>query len=171
MRESSALFLVGRFGRPHGLSGEISAELEPGFPGELAAGSAVFWRRDEELRPLTIAAVRPHAGRLLLSLEEIGDVESARLLTGGDLCLAEKPAAPPDFYYSHEIAGWSCQDPAGAALGTATGVEETPAGALLSFRTPAGKEVLVPFVRPIIVRIDRDSRKIVLDMPEGLMDL
>lgn len=165
------MFLVGRVRRPHGLSGEVSVELVPGFPGELAPGSGVLWLRDGAPRPLTVSAARPHAGRLLLCFKEIEDIESARALSGGDLCVAQKPAAPEDFYYSHEIAGWSCEDPGRRVLGVATGVEVTPAGALLAFQTPAGKEVLVPFVRPIVVSIDRGSRRIVLDLPEGLMEL
>ena len=165
------MFLVGRVRRPHGLSGEISVELVPGFPGELVPGSGVLWMRDAELRPLTVSAVRPHAGRLLLRFEGIEDIESAGTLSGGDLCVTQKPAAPQDFYFSHEIAGWTCEDPAGGALGVATGVAPAPAGALLTFQTPAGKEVLVPFVRPIVVAIDRGSRRIVLDLPEGLMEL
>jgi 16S rRNA processing protein RimM len=165
------LFLVGRVRRPHGLSGEVSVELVAGFPGEITPGCGLLWQKGGALRPLTVSAVRPHAGRLLLCFEGIDGIQSATALSGGDLCVAEAPAAPRDFYYSHEIAGWRCEDPGGTALGEATGVEETPAGALLLLRTPAGKEVLVPFVRPIVARIDRDSRRIVLDMPEGLMDL
>jgi 16S rRNA processing protein RimM len=50
-------------------------------------------------------------------------------------------------------------------------LEETPAGPQLTLDSPGGKEVLVPFVHPIVVEIDRRDRRIVLDPPEGLMDL
>ena len=86
------MFLVGRVRRPHGLLGEVSVELVPGFPSELVPGSGVLWMRETELRSLTVSAVRPHAGRLLLRFEGIEGIESAGTLSGGDLCVAQKPA-------------------------------------------------------------------------------
>jgi ribosomal 30S subunit maturation factor RimM len=41
----------------------------------------------------------------------------------------------------------------------------------LTLRTPAGKEVLVPFVHPLVVAIDAPAQRIVLELPDGLMDL
>jgi 16S rRNA processing protein RimM len=34
-----------------------------------------------------------------------------------------------------------------------------------------GTEALVPFVHGIVVEVDRENRRIVLDPPEGLMEL
>ena len=34
-----------------------------------------------------------------------------------------------------------------------------------------GREALVPFVHGIVVEVDRGARRIVIDPPEGLMDL
>jgi 16S rRNA processing protein RimM len=42
---------------------------------------------------------------------------------------------------------------------------------LLSVETRPGKIALVPFVHGIVVEVDREGRRIVLDPPEGLMDL
>jgi 16S rRNA processing protein RimM len=41
---------------------------------------------------------------------------------------------------------------------------------MLSIET-GGREALVPFVWPIVVRVDREARRIVLDPPEGLLEL
>jgi 16S rRNA processing protein RimM len=165
------LFVVGRIRRPHGVSGETSLEPLRGFFGELSPGSSVLWSRGGEVRNLTIVSTRRHAERLLIRFEGVDDLEAARALTGGDLGLSQAPPAPADFYYSHEIAGWRCEDGSGRPIGVATGVEETPGGALLRLETPEGKEVLVPFVRPIVIRIERGEGRIVLDLPEGLLEL
>ena len=53
----------------------------------------------------------------------------------------------------------------------ASGLEHTPAGPMLSVDVGAGREALVPFVHPIVVEVDREGRRIVLDPPEGLLDL
>ena len=34
-----------------------------------------------------------------------------------------------------------------------------------------GREILVPFRRPIVTRVDREAREIELDPPDGLLEL
>ena len=51
-----------------------------------------------------------------------------------------------------------------------TGLEKTAAGPILSIDV-AGREALVPWTRPIVVSVDREARRIVLDPPEGLLEL
>ena len=42
---------------------------------------------------------------------------------------------------------------------------------MLSVDVGGGREALVPFVHPIVVDVDRAARRIVLDPPEGLLEL
>jgi len=122
-------------------------------------------------RALRITSARGHGRRLLLRFDEVDTLDGARSLAGGHLAVTEAPPAPNDFFYSHEISGWTCEDGSGRRIGIATGVAETPAGPMLTLDAPGRKDVLVPFVRPIVVRMDRDGKRIVLDLPEGLLDL
>ena len=79
---------------------------------------------------------------------------------------------PEDFYYSHRIEGWRCEDTRGNELGRAAGLERTPGGGpMLSVDTGRAEPVSIPFTRPIVVSVDAKRRRIVLDPPEGLMDL
>lgn len=167
------MLLVGLVRRPHGREGELSVEPVTSFPGRFRPGLPLIWRRDGVERGLTLAAVRPHGGRLLLAFEGVEGIEAARELAGGELSVEEDAAVapPPGFYYGHEIAGWRCEDRAGRSLGVAAGLEQTQAGPLLAVDTPERKGVLVPFVEGIVARVDRDGRRIVLDPPDGLMDL
>ncbi len=148
-------------------------ELLGDFAGFFEPGARFTWKEGDRARELALTAVRSRGRQLLLSFEGIADPEAARELTGGVLCVPreELPRATPDFYWTHEIRGWRCEDPAGKELGIVEFLEETPAGPQLTLETSAGKQVLVPFVRPLVAEIDRDRRRIVLDLPEGLMDL
>jgi len=159
--------------RPHGLSGEVSAEVVTDFPERFVPGSTFVWRRGDRERTLTLSSARPHGRRLLLVFDGVADAASARDLCGGDLEVSESDAypAPEGFFYSHEIRGWRCEDPQGAVLGEAADLENTPAGPLLSVDRGDGRIALVPFVHGIVVRIDREARTIVLDPPEGLLEL
>ena len=169
----SSLLAVGVVGRRHGLDGEVSVEPLEVFASLFEAGARFTWKDGDRVRELTLAAGRKHGKRLLLSFEGIEDPETARGLTGGLLCVPRErlPRISPDFYWTHELEGWRCEDPAGGTLGIVRLLEETPAGPQLTLETPGGKEALVPFVRPMVVEIDRDGKRIVLDLPEGLLDL
>jgi 16S rRNA processing protein RimM len=159
--------------RTHGLAGEVTVEPLGDFVDDFRPGERYVWKSGGSARELKLSGKRGHSGRMFLAFEEITDVDAARELAGGVLCVPPDrlPERPPDFYGTDEIAGWRCEDPAGLLLGAAELLEETPAGPQLTLRTPAGKEVLVPFVRPLVVSIDAASQRIVLDLPDGLMDL
>jgi 16S rRNA processing protein RimM len=120
-----------------------------------------------------IGTVRPHADRLLIRFDGFADVEAARSLAGGDLWIPESEAAavPDDYYYAHEVEGWRCDDTAGRELGRAVVIERTAGGPMLLLDAGGPEPVPVPFVRPIVVSVERATRRIVLDPPEGLLEL
>jgi 16S rRNA processing protein RimM len=173
MPDLPEFLVVARIQRPHGLTGEVSASVLTDFPERFVPGGVFVWKRGSDERSLTLSAVRPHGGRLLLAFEGIDGPEDARSLSGGDLCVSAGDAvpAPPGFFYDHEIRGWVCEDAAGRRLGEAAGLESTPAGPLLSVEIRPGKVALVPFVEGIVLEVDRPGRRIVLDPPEGLLEL
>lgn len=167
------MLAVGRIRKPHGLSGEVSVEVWTDFPERFAAGVPLVWRGAGGERSLVLEGVRGHRDQMLLRFQGVNDVDAARALQGGELLVAEEDAhpAPGDFFYEHEIRGFACEDADGRALGVASGLERTPAGPMLSLDVGSGREALVPFVHPIVVTVDRAARRIVLDPPEGLLEL
>ena len=173
MTDSPELLVVGRVERPHGIAGEASVSVLTDFPERFAAGATFLWKRGEESREVRIVSARPHARRMLVRFEGVADAAGARALAGGDLWIAASEAHPPPagFFYEHEIRGWVCEDTSGRRLGEAAGLARAPGAPLLSIETAPGKIALVPFVHGIVVSVDRDARRIVLDPPEGLMDL
>jgi 16S rRNA processing protein RimM len=167
------MLLVGIVRRPHGLDGEVSVEPLTDVRDRFAPGVRVEWRRGEEARALVVRSARPHGERLLISFEGFAGVDTARALSGGELAVAEGEAAPPPpgWYMSHQVEGWRCEDRQGRLAGHVRLLETTPAGPLLSIETPSGKEALVPFVHPIVVFVDEAERRIVIDPPEGLLEV
>jgi 16S rRNA processing protein RimM len=167
------VILVGIVHRPHGREGEVSVEAVTSFPERFTPGLTLHWRHAGDERPLVLAGARPHGGRLLLRFDGVDGRDAARALAGGELFVPDEAAVPPPegFYYGHEVAGWRCEDRSGRPLGTAAGLEATPAGPLLTVDTPDRRGVLVPFVAGIVVAVDRAGQRIVLDPPEGIWDL
>jgi len=143
------------------------------FPDRFVAGLTLLWRRGEAERELTVASVGGHGARIRLRFQGIEDADSARGLSGGDLWVREEDAvpAPEDFYYSHQVEGWRCEDTGGRALGRVSKLERTAGGAMLSIDIGGAEPVSVPFTRPIVVSVDAENERIILDPPEGLMEL
>jgi 16S rRNA processing protein RimM len=63
-----------------------------------------------------------------------------------------------------------CAD--GTPVGKVSEVLHTAAGELLAVKADAdGREVLVPFVAAIVTSVSREDATIVIDPPDGLLDL
>jgi 16S rRNA processing protein RimM len=123
---------------------------------------------------LTIEAVRPHQGRLLITFEGVADRGVGEGLRGLLLCVDSGEVAPPtdpDEFLDHQLVGLTAVDPAGEKLGEVVRVEHAPASDLLHLRLPDGRTALVPFVRAIVPEVDLAGGRVVLTPPGGLLDL
>ena len=166
--------VVGRIGKPHGVSGEVTVDVRTDDPdARFATGSSL--RTDPAERgPLTVAAVHPRSGGLVLAFEGVGSREAAEALRGTVLVVdsAELPAIEePDEWYDHQLVGLAAVDAAGAPLGEVAEVVHAPASDLLVVRDADGREHLVPFVRELVPAVDVPGGRVVIDPPEGLFDL
>lgn len=164
--------VIGRVLKPHGLKGEVTVEVLTDFPERFSEGLRVRLSGDvREAREVRIAAVRPHQGRVLLTFEGISNVSAAETLRNAELSVNVQDVAPrPDGYVYHwEIEGAEAVDAAGKPLGRVTKLEDAGGRPLLVLETPRGPRD-VPFVSPIVVSVDVPAKRVVLDLPPGLLD-
>ncbi len=168
--------VVARVGRTHGIRGEVTVEVRTDAPGErFVPGARLQVTGDHELagvEVLTVASARDHNGTLLLAFEEVLDRTAAEALRGAVL-EADVPEEvdEPDAWYDHQLVGLRALDPAGGELGEVVGVEHLPAQDLLLIRRPDGARRMVPFVAAIVPTVDVAGGVLVVDPPEGLLDL
>ena len=125
---------------------------------------------DGALRPVRGSRPGP-GGAWLLTLEGVGDRDAAAALTGREVCVPREvlPEAPEDTYLA-DLLGLAVVDRAGRALGTVAGVETSGAQDLLTVDGPDGPWLL-PAVEAFLVEVDRTAGRLVVDVPEGLVDL
>ena len=186
--------VVGRIARPHGIRGQVVVNLETDFPHErFQPGAEFFVKRKAvgdglqavpgraEARPLpempdvqrvVIATVRFHNERPIIGFEGVGDMNAAIDLAGSELRIPveQLAALPPDMFYRHDLVGCAVDAADGSNIGTVTEVEGTLGGSRLVVATSRG-EVLVPLAAEICRSIDVAGRRIVIEPPEGLLDL
>ena len=165
--EHGAPVPIARLGRPHGLAGELSATpLWDGDPSPLV-GLEVSVEGEPVRR--TIESIRG-AGRWIVALSGVESPEDARLLVNRHLLVSAEalPGSASEAPYHFELIGMSVVDRDGRELGTVRAIEEAPAGDLLVL--DADGRVLIPF-RPMVVEIDRERRRLVVELPEGLLEV
>ncbi|MFH1679194.1 MAG: ribosome maturation factor RimM [Candidatus Eisenbacteria bacterium] len=164
---------LGTFGRVHGLRGEVrlrvSRLLEPAIPG---LPRVFLAREDGESRALSIEGARPHGDAFLLKLEGIDDRTGAEALRGAEVEAAREDleAAGAEGPFVEDLVGLRVETREGRAIGTLEDVLEYPAGDLYKVRGD-GAEHLIPAVPAIVVAIDLEDGRMVVDPPPGLLDI
>jgi 16S rRNA processing protein RimM len=165
--------------RLRGAGGRLSATLVPGGIDQLAGRRSVIAGRigGPPGRSLEIESVQTYGRRLAIKFSGIDDPGAAEALVGLDLLLPEDSLAalPEGSFYVHELVGMRVLTRDGREVGRVRRVDETGAAApLLAVAprpdSPETEEILVPAARSICVAIDRDTRTITLDPPEGLLE-
>ena len=176
--ESTDTVVVGRIGRPHGVRGLATVEVRTDDPDLRFAPGAVLTTEPPERGPLTVVDKRWHSGTLLLQLagpdgEVFGDREAVDTLRNTQLLVpvADLPELEdPDSFYDHQLVGLAAQLPDGTVLGEVTAVRHEGTELLVVAR-PGGSELLVPFVSTIVPTVDVAAGHLVVDPPEGLLEL
>jgi 16S rRNA processing protein RimM len=166
--------------RPHGIRGEVVADLLTDFPDRFAAHPSVHLQAPGAAVPNRTAQVvqaRPHAGRMLLKLSGCDSMNDAEALRGFVIVIPWEERAPldSDSVYIADLIGCRLVDTtSGHAVGEIIGVdrESSQLDLLVVLPTQAGRgELLVPFVKAYAPAWDLDQRTIRMALPEGLLDL
>lgn len=165
--------VVGRIVKPHGLRGEVVVEVMSDVPERFSVGSDLLMIPESggASSTIRIGGRRRHGAQLLVVVEGVEDREGAEALRGAWLEVGRDrvPAAPTGSYYYYQLLGCTCRDRRDGDLGSVVDVVEDGGGLLLVVRD-GHRELLVPFVEAMVVRIDPDEGIIELDLPAGLLE-
>lgn len=165
--------VVGRIGRAHGVRGEVAVDVRTDAADQRFAPGAELATDPPADQPLTVVATRWHSGRLLVRFDGVDDRSAAEALRGTMLVAdsAESPATAEDEWWDHELVGLVAVRPDGARLGEVREVVHAPGQDLLVVHREGGGEALVPFVAAIVTAVDVAGGSLVVDPPEGLLEL
>ncbi len=168
-----AMAAVGRVARAHGIRGQVIVNLETDFPTErFRPGATVYTERDGELKTLTMTSVRFQNGRPVIGFQGIETMNDAEQLAGLQLRVPIEQLAPLpiDTFYHHDLIGCEVVTIDGQVVGRVDGVEGSFGGSRLVVKDSDG-EILIPLAKDICRTIDVVAKRIVVDPPEGLLDL
>ena len=170
---------MGHLNKPHGTKGELFVWPLTDRPEAVYAPGTVFLvgdgegtRPDPDLPSLRLDSARPFKRGYLASFGGVRDREGAERLQGRYIFLQAdevEPLAEGEVFY-HQLLGMQVVTRDGEEVGEITEVYELRPADLLEVRGPSG-EFMIPFLSHIVIEVDTESGRMVIDPPEGLLDL
>ena len=169
---SDRLVPLGEIVSTHGIDGWL--KLKPYNPQTTALSSLheLFLEKSGVSSPHKLNASRPHKGHFLVKLRGVDRIDDAQALVGAVVSVLEESlqALEPGEYYQYQVIGLDAFDLNGRWIGTIRRIWSTAGGDLFVI-SGASKEHLVPAVKEMIEKVDFPARKVIINPPEGLLDL
>ena len=170
MSPPPSLVEVGRITRPHGLRGEVVVALTSDREERVAVGATL----ETDRGPLVVASARrehrkgasrhtaQYTQHWVVAFQGHDGREAAEALRG--LVLRAEPIDDPDALWVDDLVGATVElVGSGDRVGTCVAVVANPAADLLELDTGA--------LIPVVFLVDHTPGRIVVDPPDGLLDL
>ena len=153
--------------KPHGLAGEVEAQILTDFPDRFDMLKTVYL--GEHYTPAVLESQRRHGHRILLKFEGCEDREEAEKLRGELIYVPVDEAVPleEDEYYLHEIVGLQAWTTEGEYLGRIEEVIDTGSNDVYVVRDGV-RETLIPALSDVVLRIDIAHGRIEVQLMKGL---
>lgn len=132
----------------------------------------VYFKKKGVPEEFLVEDARPHKSFTILKLKGIDSINQALEFVGEDLYYPEEDLLPPEEggYYFHQINGFTVITKNGEVIGKVDDMMPITDNDLLVVRSES-KEFLIPLTPTICLDIDLDQKIVVVDPPEGLLDL
>jgi len=165
------LVAFGRILRSQGRDGTVKLKLtEKGPPG--LDPRTVYIEREDGFEALAVESFRLDRNAPFLKLQGIDTLAQADALAGREVFAAagDFRRLEPDRFYDFQVLGSRVVTRDGTEVGEVAGILEAGGPVLLVVRR-GDREVYVPFIEGICVKVDPEAGTVVIDPPEGLLEL
>ena len=157
-------------GKPRGNRGEVTAVALSSKPERYESLSEVFlFDAGRDGQRYEVESTWFHNGILVFKFQGVDTIDDAELLRGAEVRVpaSQRVALDPGEYFQSDLIGCDViERSTGESIGRVTDFDEDAGPGLLVVG-----ELLIPFTHAICVEIDPASRRIAVELPEGLKDL
>jgi len=166
-------FYLGKIAKKFSFKGEVLIYLDTDEPELYENMESVFVECNNNLVPFFIENSSLHKNDFLrVRFEDVNNEEEADRLLGNAVYLPLKmlPKLTGNKFYFHEVIGFEIEDKRLGVFGKIVAVNDSTAQPL--FEVVNGEvEILIPMIDHFLVKIDRDNKKVIMDLPEGLVEM
>lgn len=165
-------YLVGKIVNTHGIRGEVKVVPVTDFPEQrFAKGSKLVIEAKTPL-PVTVVNARLQKQMYLLTFAGFDDINAIEKYKGCELTVDEADQAElaPGEYYYHDLVGLTVIDQAGQTLGQVSEILSPGANDVWVIPRPGKSDILLPFLKSVVLDIDLAQKVAHVEVPEGLID-
>ncbi|QBZ97424.1 ribosome maturation factor RimM [Flavobacterium sangjuense] len=166
-------FYLGKIAKKFSFKGEVLIYLDTDEPELYENMESVFVEFNKNLVPFFIENGSLHKNDFLrVQFEDVDTEAEADTLLGCEvyLPLSMLPKLEGNQFYFHEVIGFEIEDKRLGVFGKIVSINDTTAQPL--FEVVNGSvEILIPMIDQFLVKIDRENKKVVMDLPEGLVEM
>ncbi len=165
-------YLIGYIKNTHNLKGELIFSIKDFFINQFYKTEQVFIDIDNLPVPFFIDNIKPHNNLFIVKLNGIDSIEKASELVGGHISIDKQKTIISDNnknYLLDEFINCKVFNSKGNLIGYVSGYHDFDKNNLLIVKDKHGKEILIPANNNFIKFTD--SEKIIVNLPEGLIDL
>ncbi len=166
-------FYLGKIAKKFSFKGEVLIYLDTDEPEQYEKLESVFVEFNKNLVPFFIENSSIHKGDFLrVKFEDIDSEQDADELIGSHiyLPLSMLPKLEGNKFYFHEVIGFDVIDKRLGNIGKIVSINDSTSQPLFEILFNE-KEILIPMIDHFIIEVNRKDKKIILNTPEGLVDL
>ena len=171
-RAPERLILMGVFGAPQGVRGEVRVKSLTADPSAIGAYGPLTDK--DRGRKFVFESLRPLRDDMLIArLAGVSTRTAVEALKGVEIFARRDQLPPPsaDEFYYDDLIGLEAVDAAGAQVGRVASLMNYGAGDVLEIAPAQGGEtLLLPFTKRVAPRIDFDAGRIVIEPPREIDD-
>ena len=164
MRAPDRLILLGVFGAPQGVRGEVRVKSLTADPGAIGAYGPLTDKG--RARTFVFESLRMLKDDMLVArLAGVSTRTAAEALKGAEIFARRDQLPPPahDEFYYDDLIGLEAVDAEGAPIGRVVSLMNFGAGDVLEIAPVQGGEtILLPFSKRVAPRVDFDAGRIVI---------
>jgi len=167
-------FLLGKITKPYSFKGEVVLWMDVDDSEHYEGVDTLWLPQQGILVPYAVESLRRNKDRFVVRLADVNTEAAAKQLSGKDVWLPLAEMAPMEDgkFYFHEVQGWTAIDRStGEAVATIVHVVDQGAYPMLEVEFDNGNQGFIPLPDHVKVDVKREERKLVLDLPEGLLDV
>ncbi|WPR72536.1 ribosome maturation factor RimM [Flavobacterium sp. NG2] len=166
-------FYLGKIAKKFSFKGEVLAYLDTDEPELYENLESVFVECNRHLIPFFIENCSLHKNDFLrIRFEEVNSEEDADAIIGNGIYLPLNmlPKLSGNKFYFHEVIGFEIEDQRLGVFGIIQSVNDTTAQPLFEVLN-GNVEILIPMIDHFLVKVDRENKKIIMNLPEGLVEM
>jgi 16S rRNA processing protein RimM len=156
--------IIGRFGKIHGVKGWIRVISFTELQKDIIELQPWLIKKHESLQVVNIEESRILNDKILVKIKDINDCETARMYTNIDIIIEREqlPPLPAKQYYWADLEGLTVIDQSDKQLGIVDRLFATGSNDVIVVKN-RDKEILIPYLKNVIVKIDLENKLIKVD--------